>query len=157
RDGPQRSSKPATFCSNGSDAMRNSADLVHLSILAQALGAIAGEMGANLTRSSFSTVIREARDCSTAILSPAGEGIAQSALIPMQTVALSEAVKAAAATIDLHRLRADQAILLNDPYHGGQHLNDLILLQPVFSGDVLLAFVGCTAHHIDVGGSDPGI
>ncbi|HEY0294473.1 MAG TPA: hydantoinase B/oxoprolinase family protein [Bordetella sp.] len=137
--------------------MTSSLDPIQLSILNQALRSITEEMGANLVRSSFSTVIREARDCSTAILTPDGEVVAQSALIPMQTVALSEAFHGASQRVDLGRLTDGHAMLMNDPYAGGQHLNDLILFQPVLFDGALLGYVGSTAHHIDIGGADAGI
>ena len=45
-----------------------SEDPILLNILTRALQATADEMAANLIRSAFSAVVREARDCSTALL-----------------------------------------------------------------------------------------
>lgn len=132
-------------------------DRTTLAILARALHAAAEEMGVNLMRSAFSTIVREARDCSTALLDPDGNIVAQAEMIPMQLSALSMSFKACKAAFDLSTIGPRHAIILNDPYSGGQHLNDIILFTPIFFGDTLLGFAGSTAHHLDIGGGSAGI
>jgi N-methylhydantoinase B len=47
--------------------------------------------------------------------------------------------------------------ILNDPYNGGiTHLNDHLLLVPVFNKNELMAWVCNIAHWGDVGGHVPG-
>ena len=55
---------------------------------------------------------------------------------------------------DLH---PGDVVLLNDPYRGGTHLNDVTLVHPVFdeAGNVLV-FPAVRAHWVDVGGMVPG-
>lgn len=113
-------------------------DPTTLAVLARALHAAAEEMGVNLMRSAFSTIVREARDCSTALLDPDGNVVAQAEMIPMQLSALSMSFKACRAAFDLSRIGPGHAMILNDPYSGGQHLNDIILFTPIFLGDTLL-------------------
>jgi N-methylhydantoinase B len=132
-------------------------DATKITILARALHAATEEMGLNLVRSAFSTVVREARDCSTALLDPQGNVVAQAEMIPMQTAALSLSFKAAQAALDLSAMRPDQAVTMNDPYSGGQHLNDIILFTPIFLERQLLGFAGSTAHHLDIGGGSAGV
>ncbi|MCB8883718.1 hydantoinase B/oxoprolinase family protein [Acidisoma cellulosilytica] len=132
-------------------------DPTRLAILARGLKAAAEEMGLNLIRSAFSTVVREARDCSAAILDIKGQVIAQGDVIPMQTAAMSRSFAACMAQLDLSKVTPDSAILLNDPYSGGQHLNDIILFQPIFLDAKLLGWTGNTAHHLDIGGGTAGI
>ncbi len=133
------------------------ADATTVAILARALHAAAEEMGVNLIRSAFSTVVREARDCSTALLDADGNVVAQAEMIPMQTAALSMSFKAAQAQLGLDDMTAGEGVIMNDPYSGGQHLNDIILFTPIFLGDALLGFAGSTAHHLDIGGGTAGI
>ncbi|MDI4235603.1 hydantoinase B/oxoprolinase family protein [Bradyrhizobium sp. Arg237L] len=128
-----------------------------LAILANAIRAIANEMGAILVRSAFSTIVREARDCSTAILDAHGNVVSQAEMIPIHNGGLSEAFRASVAQLDISGIGPNSAILLNDPYAGGQHLNDFIIFQPVFADEVLIGWVGNTAHHLDVGGGGAGI
>jgi len=47
-------------------------------------------------------------------------------------------------------------IVLNDPYRGGTHLNDVTLIYPVFAGDRLIFFPAVREHWADVGGAVPG-
>jgi N-methylhydantoinase B len=50
--------------------------------------------------------------------------------------------------------------ILNDPYHGGTHLPDITLVEPIFiEHDGQPRFIGLAAdraHHSDVGGISPG-
>lgn len=134
-----------------------SADPIRIAILARALKAAADEMGVNLVRSAFSTVVREAQDCSTAILDAEGQVVAQAEMIPMQTSAIGASFAAARAQLDLTGIGPDHAILMNDPYAGGQHLNDIIIFQPILLGTELLGWAGSTAHHLDIGGGTAGV
>lgn len=137
--------------------MSKKEDPTQLAILANAMRAIADEMGANLVRSAFSTIVREARDCATALLDAQGNVVAQAEMIPIHNGGLSQAFQASAQQLDLSDIGPDSAILLNDPYAGGQHLNDFILFQPIFLDGELLGWAGNTAHHLDVGGGGAGI
>jgi N-methylhydantoinase B len=132
-------------------------DPILLTILAKALQSASEEMAINLIRSAFSAVVREARDCSTALLDAKGRVVAQAEMIPMQTAALSTSFAAAAEQLNLSDIRPNHAILMNDPYSGGQHLNDLILFSPIFHEDELIGWAGSTAHHLDIGGGSAGV
>jgi N-methylhydantoinase B len=46
--------------------------------------------------------------------------------------------------------------VMNDPFDGGIHLQDIFVFKPVFFGDTLIGFATTTAHHGDVGGRLPG-
>src|SRR5690606_13883262 len=116
----------------GETVMTESVDRTQLAILANAMHAIADEMGAILVRSAFSTIVREARDCATALLDADDNVVAQAEMIPIHNGGLSAAFRASAQQLDLSDIQPGEAVLLNDPYAGGQHLNDLILFQPIF-------------------------
>ena len=137
--------------------MKTDLDPTTIAIIARGLHAAAEEMGMNLVRSAFSTVVREARDCSTALLDAQGNIVAQAEMIPMQTAALSMSFKAAMARLDLANAAPGEAVVMNDPYHGGQHLNDIILFTPVFADGAILGWAGSTAHHLDIGGGSAGV
>src|SRR5690606_38694985 len=90
-------------------------------------------------------------------LDAAGNVIAQAEMIPIHNGGLSEAFRGSVAQLDISNIGPDNAILMNDPYAGGQHLNDFILFQPIFVDGELLGWAGNTAHHLDVGGGGAGI
>ena len=136
--------------------MRPTSDRTTLMILAKSFAAAAEEMGANLVNSSFSTIVREARDCSTALLDREGRVFAQAEMIPIQVAALSMSFQACRKVIDVSTILPGQGLILNDPYAGGQHLNDVIVFTPIIHDGELLGFAGSTAHHVDMGGGSPG-
>ena len=52
-------------------------------------------------------------------------------------------------------LEPGDAIITNDPYPSGVHLNDVSLISPVHCDGELLGYVANLAHHVDVGGGAP--
>lgn len=55
----------------------------------------------------------------------------------------------------VERLRAGDMIVVNDPYLGSIHLNDVTLIAPVFHEGRLFGYLANLAHHVDVGGGAP--
>jgi N-methylhydantoinase B len=134
-----------------------SADLATVNIVTSALHNITQEMGVNLLRSARSTIIREARDMSCALLDPSGRIIAEAEHVPVQMSSLTLPLRSCLKKHPLESLRAGDAFLTNDPFSGGQHLQDITIFTPVFVGPELVAFAGSIAHHIDIGGGAAGL
>jgi len=116
---------------------------------------IAEEMGVALCRTGFSPNIKERLDYSCAVYDARGETIAQGDHMPVHLGAMPLSVRAA---IDAVEMARGDAVLLNDPFHGGTHLPDITIVSPVFlAGDRRPSFyVANRAHHSDVGGMSPG-
>jgi N-methylhydantoinase B len=127
-------------------------DPVTLSVLASALAGIAEEMGAVLIRGSYSSNIKERRDCSTALFDARGQMVAQAEHIPVHLGAMPEAV----AAIRRRNPEPGDVFAINDPYSGGTHLPDITLVSPVAPGGEILGYAVTRAHHSDVGGMRPG-
>jgi N-methylhydantoinase B len=53
-------------------------------------------------------------------------------------------------------LRPGDMLVTNDASLGGGHFPDFFLVAPIFSGETLLGYAVNTAHHVDVGGAQPG-
>jgi len=79
--------------------------------------------------------------------------LAQAEHIPVHLGSMPESVAARIERFDPIR-GAQYAV--NDPFHGGTHLNDLTIVAPVFASGVHVAWVANRAHHADVGGEAPG-
>ncbi len=137
--------------------MTATVDPITLNIVGKSLQAIAREMAANMRRASYSSVVREARDFSVGILDTEGQIVAQAEMIPMQTGGISEAFKPVRERFDFGSLTPDDAFIMNDPFTGGQHLQDIFIYTPVFYGETLLGFAASVAHHVEVGGGMPGL
>lgn len=132
-------------------------DPVDATIIGQGLLAAAREMGDKLVRSAFSTIVREARDASTAILDMSGRIIAQAEMIPIQLGSMGATLQPCLDLYPPGEIGEDDFFVTNHPYHGGQHLQDIFLFTPVFAGGRLIGFCGSTAHHLDIGGGRPGL
>jgi N-methylhydantoinase B len=126
-------------------------------VIGRALTATASEMGIALLRNAFSSIVREAKDMSTAVFSPNGELIAQADHIPILQSAMVTAVTACLEEHKIEDLTPDSLLMTNDPYRGCHHLNDIAIFMPVFHGTKRIGIVGAIAHHVDVGGSAAGM
>lgn len=126
-----------------------------LQIWQQRFAGVCDEMGGALQRGAYSPNIKERADLSCAIFSPEGELVAQAEHIPVHLGSMAASVAAAlAAHPDL--APGDQ-VVVNDPFRGGTHLNDITFVAAVSSDDgTPLGYVANRAHHADVGGAVPG-
>ncbi len=125
-----------------------------LSVLIARLSGVAAEMGAVLRRGAFSPNIKERADCSAAVFDPAGALLAQAEHIPVHLGSMPASV---AAVLDaLGELAPGEQAIVNDPFAGGTHLNDITIVAPCWSGGRLVGWVANRAHHADVGGAAPG-
>lgn len=131
-------------------------DPVTLNVLISAFHSISEEMGVNLLRTARSTIIREARDCSCALLDAEGHIVAEAEHIPVQMSSLSLPMRAC---LDKHggHIGKNEVFVTNDPFIGGQHLQDITIFSPIFYRDQLIGFAGTIAHHVDIGGGAAGL
>ena len=132
-------------------------DPVDYAVISQSLIAAAREMGVKLIRSAYSTVMREARDGSAALLDVEGHTIAQAELIPMQLGTIGRVFQPALALYPADTLVEGDFYVMNDPYSGGQHLQDVFFFHPVFFEGAVIGFSASVVHHLDISGGDPGL
>lgn len=126
-------------------------------IINRALVAATHEMGTKLVRSAHSPIVREAQDCSAAIVNRRGEVIAQSDLIAIQLGSIAQTLAPCLELFPPETLKDGDFLINNDPYNGGQHIPDIFLFSPVFYADELIGFSASVVHHIDLGGGAPGM
>ena len=127
-------------------------DPVSFQIVNGAMIAATRAMAAILRRSARSTIIRETQDFSTGIFDAEGRLAAQSEAIPLHLHSLSYALSFCLKDFPAQTLVADDVLLVNDPYHGGQHLPDLQVFAPIVHRGRVVGFVGNLAHHTDISG-----
>ena len=132
-------------------------DPIDYAVISQALIAAAREMGAKLIRSAYSTILREARDGSAALLDAKGKVIAQAELIPMQLGSLGYTFGPCAELYPVEQMREGEFYITNHPYQGGQHLQDIFIFSPIFFEGEVVGFGASVAHHLDIGGGSPGL
>lgn len=130
-------------------------DAVTQQIVANALASIADEMATTIFRTAHSTVVRDGMDFSAALCDPRGETVAQAVSVPFHLGSLPVAMER---LLDRYAgaMRPGDVFVMNDPFDGGIHLQDVFVFKPVFADDTLVGFACTTAHHGDVGGRLPG-
>jgi N-methylhydantoinase B/oxoprolinase/acetone carboxylase alpha subunit len=130
-------------------------DAVTQQIVGNALASIADEMATTIFRTAHSTVVRDGMDFSAAICDCSGETVAQGVTVPFHLGSVPHAMKTLLARFgdDLH---PGDVFVMNDPFDGGIHLQDIFVFKPVFFDERLIGFATTTAHHGDVGGRLPG-
>src|ERR671935_2584535 len=107
-------------------------DPVRFEVLRNALLAITEEMGATLRRAAYSTNIKTRGDFSCAFFNRQLRTIAQAFAQPSHLGSLAHIVPHAVKAYGAEQLMPGDGILINDPYLGGVHLNDITLMTPVF-------------------------
>ncbi|MBM3222353.1 MAG: hydantoinase B/oxoprolinase family protein [Candidatus Tectomicrobia bacterium] len=137
-------------------ALAPDVDPVRFEVIRNALLAITEEMGATLRRAAYSTNIKTRGDFSCAFFDRALRTIAQAFAQPSHLGSLAHIVPHAVRTYGAEHLLPGDGLLINDPYLGGVHLNDITLITPVHYQNVLVGYVANIAHHVDVGGGAPG-
>ena len=133
------------------------ADPIAMEVFSSRLMSIVDDMLNTLVRASFSTNVKERRDCTVGLFDARGRILAQTDHAPLHLGSLLGAVESLRAEIDPADMEEGDAFICNDPYlAGGTHLPDITVVTPVFHDGDLGFYTACIAHHADVGGIVPG-
>ena len=130
-------------------------DPIRFEVIRNALVEATEEMASALRRSAYSTNIKTRHDFSCAIFDLKMRTVAQSFSQPNHLGSLVETIPRALNAYGISDLHEGDALLVNLPYTGGVHLNDITLISPVFHRATLVGYVASLAHHVDVGGGAP--
>jgi N-methylhydantoinase B len=130
-------------------------DPITQEIVGNALASIADEMATTIFRTAHSTVVRDGMDFSAALCDAHGETVAQAVTVPFHLGSVPHAMETLRAKWG-DRMRPGDVFVMNDPFDGGIHLQDIFVFKPVFHEAELVGFATTTAHHGDVGGRLPG-
>ena len=127
-----------------------SLDPITVEVIGSALSSIVEEMGEALIRASYSTNIKERRDCSTALFDLHGNTLCQAEHIPMHLGSFLELIPHIMRRHPLEEMRPGDVFVGNDAYEGGgTHLPDIVLAEPVFVDGGIVAWAVNLAHHAD--------
>ena len=105
-----------------------------------------------LARSAYSTNIKTRKDFSCALLDKDARVLAQAFAQPTH---LGSLVRLVPRAIEGRRLRRGDTLVINDPYRGATHLNDVCVIRPVYLGRRHFGYVANLAHWVDIGGAAP--
>lgn len=113
------------------------------------------EMGIAMMRTSYSPIFNEGLDFSCVIFDGRGEMVAQADFCPAQIGAIPHVVEWCIKEVGPENMRPGDVILHNDPYRGGCHLPEFMVLKPCFVDGEIVAYTANIAHMVDVGGLVP--
>ena len=132
-------------------------DPITLEIIQNSLRAISDEMFYTIAKTAMSPIIYEVLDMATAICDDKGELASAGSGMPAFVGALDKAVDTVIEKFGLDDINDGDIFITNDPYFGGvTHLNDVILIKPIFFEQHLIAWTLNIAHWNDIGGKSPG-
>ena len=109
-----------------------------------------------MTRSARSPLLREAGDLSSAITDAKGDLVGQGRDIPIHLGAMAYTVPELLKVLPVSGLNDGDVLIYNLGALGGNHLNDVKVVRPVFVDGDIVAFAISLAHWPDIGGTWPG-
>src|SRR5216683_1879654 len=145
-------------------------DPIEFELFKNSIFSVADEMALTIFRTTYSGVLKDNMDYSTAMFDGSGKLVAQGLTLPGHLGSMPTAM-AAIKDAFAGRIEPGDVFILNDPFQGGMHLPDIFIFKPIFpptppsparGGGIgrgrgeLLAWAGTVCHHTDVGGRVPG-
>ena len=121
------------------------------------LQAVVEEQAQVLIRTAFSPIVRECGDISAGIFDTAGRMLAQAVTgTPGHINTMAASVGLMLDHFPLSSMRPGDVYATNDPWVASGHLNDVLLVAPIFDGERPVALTACTSHLYDLGGLGMG-
>lgn len=129
---------------------------ITVEVIRNSLESAVAETGATISKLAHSMLFAECKDFSIGILTADAELLALAQYIPAHQGGMKTNADAILRVIGKENLFPGDVIMTNDPYLGGLHGQDLLLMKPLFFDGELIALAGCVAHRTDMGGMSPG-
>jgi N-methylhydantoinase B len=130
-------------------------DPIEFELFKNALFSVADEMALTIFRTTYSGVLKDNMDYSTAMFDGEGQLAAQGLTLPGHLGSMPTAMAAIQQRF-AGEVFAGDVFILNDPFDGGMHLPDIFVFKPIHYDGVLIAYAGTVCHHTDVGGRVAG-
>ena len=131
-------------------------DSTELTLLHNRLTSICREMGVAMMKTAYSPVFNEGFDFVCSLFDREGRMIAQAEYNPSMLGAAIYTVEWMLNEIGVECFRQGDVWVHNDPYRGGCHLPEHMLLKPVFHKDELFGFAATIGHIAEIGGKAVG-
>ncbi|MFP4037231.1 MAG: hydantoinase B/oxoprolinase family protein [Desulfobacteraceae bacterium] len=128
-------------------------DPVTLEILWRRLISIVDEADTTVSRTAFSSLLRDAHDYTCMFTDRKGRELAQGTFAtPGQSGAMALGIRSLVNQIPRESYKPGDVFITNDPWALAGHLNDVCVMSPIFHRGELVAFTACVFHHSDIGG-----
>ena len=130
-------------------------DPIAFELFKNSIFSIADEMALTICRTTYSGVLRDNMDFSTAFADANGRLVAQGLTLPAHLGSIPTALDVIVGRFG-DTMQPDDMYIMNDPFDGGMHLPDIFIFKPIFWEGERVAFAATICHHADVGGRVPG-
>ncbi len=131
-------------------------DPVTLTLVNNSFVNICREMGVTMMRTAFSPIFNEGLDFSCVMFDREANVIGQGEFCPAQIAAAIFAGRWTVEELGVEAFEPGDVVLHNDPYRGGTHMPEHLLLRPVFYEDELFGFLANIGHLAEIGGKAVG-
>ena len=130
-------------------------DPIAFELFKNAIFSIVDEMALTIVRTTYSGVLKDNMDFSTALADADGRLVAQGLTLPGHLGSIPTALAAVMARYG-DDIREGDIFAMNDPFEGGMHLPDIFVFKPIYHRGRRVAFAATICHHTDVGGRVAG-
>ncbi|SDG68443.1 hydantoinase B/oxoprolinase family protein [Microbacterium pygmaeum] len=132
-------------------------DPISFEVIRNKLSAITEEQSITLKAVSGSPVVTDATDFNVGTYLSDGQIVTMGPQILFHSGSMASVVRNLIIDCeDDPGIEEGDMFILNDPYKGALHQPDVTVIAPVFYNGERIAFVGCCAHQIDIGGMNFG-
>lgn len=132
-------------------------DPITFEVVRNRLTAITEEQAITLKAVSGSPVVTDATDFNVGTYLSDGEIVTMGPQVLFHSGSMASVVRNIVADCSENPgIREGDMFILNNPYKGALHQQDVSIVAPVFTGGERVAWVGCCAHQIDMGGLNFG-
>ena len=131
-------------------------DPITLEVVRNRLQYLTQEMSAAIVKTAVSPVVSEARDFSCMLYDADGHIVATAATVPFHFGVSADAIAVVRERF-AGRIVPGDVFLANDPHDGGGlHLQDVVVMRPIFRNRTRIGWASTSGHMIDMGGLVPG-
>jgi N-methylhydantoinase B/oxoprolinase/acetone carboxylase alpha subunit len=111
------------------------------------------EQAQTLVRTAFGTATREAGDLSAGVYDTKGRMLAQAVTgTPGHVNSMAMSTGYVLEKVPIEKMNEGDAFIVNDPWQGTGHLNDIVIVTPTFRRGKPVGLFACTLHVVDIGG-----
>ena len=135
--------------------MAEASDPIAFELFKNAIFSIADEMALTVMRTTYSGVLKDNMDFSTALADADGKLVAQGLTLPGHLGSIPTALESIMRQFG-DNMGPGDIFIMNDPFDGGMHLPDIFIIKPLYADGRRVAFAATVCHHTDVGGRVPG-
>lgn len=140
-----------------SSSIRPRLDPITFEVIRHRIWQITVEMGTALIHVSGSPVVTQVNDIMTGIFLSEGEPVSFGPYVVLHFGCNPFAISAIIQQCGTDPgIDPDDMFMVNDPWYGAAHQNDVVIAAPLHHSDELIGWTACMAHQLDVGAMTPG-